>query len=144
MNANGIKGILTAGAKEGFHPVNMRVSACSSATPFSTPLEHRKAVRTSGGHIILLGKRNGYRLNSFFYGLLMVFIASLLAEPTLVQLRFDSAGLHSLTEPSWLVNPPQGRGQLWARNPTRSPTLWPTFLGVDGFHEDNGVSEKCL
>ena len=49
IDASGFKGILTAGAKEGFHPMNMRVSACSFVTPFSTPLEHRKAVRTSGG-----------------------------------------------------------------------------------------------
>jgi hypothetical protein len=81
MNANGIKGILTAGAKEGFHPVNMRVSACSFATPFSTPLEHRKTVRTSGGRIVLLGKRDGHRLDSFLSGLLTVFIAPLLADP---------------------------------------------------------------
>jgi hypothetical protein len=73
-------------------------------------------------------------------GPLAILIASLLAEHTLVQLRFDSAGLHSLAEPDWLVDPPQGRGQLWARNPARSPTWWPTFPGVDGFHEDNGVS----
>jgi hypothetical protein len=97
--------------------MNLRVSACSLATPFSTPLEHRKAVRASGDRIVLLGKRNGDRLNSFFYGLLTVLIVSLLTEPTLVQLRFDSARLHSLTGPGWLVDPPQGRGQLWTRIP---------------------------
>jgi hypothetical protein len=84
--------------------VDMRVSACSFATPFSTPLEHRGAVRTSGGRIVLLGKRSGYRLNSLFYGLLTVFIASLLVEPTLVQLPLDSVGLHSHTESSRLVD----------------------------------------
>ena len=86
-DARGLKGILTAGAKEGFHPMNTRVSACSFSTPFSTPLEHRKAVRTSGGRIVLLGKRNGDRLNSFFYGLLTVLIASLHAGPTVPIIR---------------------------------------------------------
>ena len=33
----------------------------------------------------------------------------------------------------------QGRGQLWARNPARIPTGWPTLPGVDGVLEDNGV-----
>jgi len=76
------------GAKEGFHPMNMRVSACSFATPFSTPLEHRETVRTTRGRIVRLGKRNGNRLNSFFYSLLMVLIASLLAEPGRVSPAF--------------------------------------------------------
>ena len=47
IDASGLKRILTAGAKKGFHPMNMRVSACSFATPFSTPLEHRETVRTA-------------------------------------------------------------------------------------------------
>ena len=115
IDARGLKGILTAGAKKGFHPKNTRVSACSFGTPFSTPLEHREAVRTTRGRIVRLGKRTGYRLNSCIYGLLKVFISPLLAGP-------------------------QGRCQLWARNPTKSRTWWPTFLGVDGFHEVNDVS----
>jgi hypothetical protein len=93
----------------------MRVSACSFAAPFSTPLEHRETVRTTRGRIVRLGKRTGYRLNSFLYGLLKVFISPLLAGP-------------------------QGRCQLWARNLTKSPTWWPTFPGVGGVHEDNGAS----
>ena len=90
--------------------MKMRVSACSFVTPYSTPLEHRKAVRPSGDRLVLLGKRNGYRLNSFFCGLLTVLIVSLRPEPTRVQLPLDSAGLHSHTESCRLVSLDPGLG----------------------------------
>jgi hypothetical protein len=77
IDPSGLKGILTAGAKEGFRPMNTRVSACSSATPFSTPLEHRETARTTRVRIVQLEKSSGNCLNSVLSGLLMVLIASL-------------------------------------------------------------------
>ena len=52
-------------------------------------------------------------------------------------LRLDTGPLTILI--ASLLAEPHGRGQLWTRKPATSPTWWPTFPGVDGFHEDNGV-----
>jgi hypothetical protein len=54
-------------------------------------------------------------------------------------LRLDTGPLTILI--ASLLAEPHGRGQLWTRKPATSPTWWPTFPGVDGFHKDNGVYE---